>query len=699
MTIANLNKKIYDIINILIVLGGIMAFKSYCWSLGTTSFRTKNFIFQIERQLQLLDEFWKKYPKYDWSNKECQVLYYEFLKSNEFVTGNSNNKDKDARQKTSGLRDFGLIDDSRKLTDVGNMILKISKSGDYSRNNIFNIPNDSYIYLLQLLKFNFSIPGFNINPFLSLVYILEKNEYLTTEEFTYLLPMCKDKDDVYYLSNLLSTINREQINYDEYILNKLLSMENYKEALEKILNNSVTTEIIEEIGMNRDGAKHDRPYYPLYKTLYELYLKTDRSFENRLEDYKKLWACVNSLSPTVRTKWKKYLFMNLRNISSLDKEFDDNFKFLDINLSNDEFGFKKVFFRRMHLFKCKSTLEDYFDLNRRYLSLTEVVRFNDYSTITLELIPKYFFENIVDKVMEEEIIINDEYRLKIASNVKINEISEHYNIDENELLKTINSRLNTNLSFDQLRNYLKDEKIKEFNQLIEKRFSNNYLIDILTKIEQREDSYLQNEITDNADIPTIFEYILGISWFKISENKGNPLEYFNLSLDNNLLPKTHAGGGVADISYHYEQEQEYNSHTLLIEATLSDSTNQRSMEMEPVSRHLGEYIKVHDNFSDYALLIAPKLDERLILDFRNMKSRKYPLDENHSIKGLEKINNGNSKYINGLKIIPLTTGIIKKFLEENVHYKEIYKIFDNAYVSNIPDEKWYNECIINKISK
>ena len=35
-------------------------YKSYCWSLGTTSYRTKNFNQNIERQLVLLSDFWAR---------------------------------------------------------------------------------------------------------------------------------------------------------------------------------------------------------------------------------------------------------------------------------------------------------------------------------------------------------------------------------------------------------------------------------------------------------------------------------------------------------------------------------------------------------------------------------------------------------------------------------------------------------------
>lgn len=34
-----------------------IGFKSYCWSIGTTSYRTDNFNMSIERQLQLLKQF------------------------------------------------------------------------------------------------------------------------------------------------------------------------------------------------------------------------------------------------------------------------------------------------------------------------------------------------------------------------------------------------------------------------------------------------------------------------------------------------------------------------------------------------------------------------------------------------------------------------------------------------------------------
>lgn len=69
-------------------------------------------------------------------------------------------------------------------------------------------------------------------------------------------------------------------------------------------------------------------------------------------------------------------------------------------------------------------------------------------------------------------------------------------------------------------------------------------------------------VTENADVPTIFEYVLGILWYKASERHGKILDYMKLSLDADLLPKTHAAGGEADIVYEYPETEYYPAHSL-----------------------------------------------------------------------------------------------------------------------------------------
>lgn len=57
-------------------------YKSFCWGLGTTSFRTKNFNKTIEKQLDLLNDFWNIHNENFevWAgNSFLQEQYYDFM--------------------------------------------------------------------------------------------------------------------------------------------------------------------------------------------------------------------------------------------------------------------------------------------------------------------------------------------------------------------------------------------------------------------------------------------------------------------------------------------------------------------------------------------------------------------------------------------------------------------------------------------
>lgn len=654
-----------------------MVFKSYSWSIGTTSFRVSQLNYKIERQLQLLKEFWEENNDLEW-NSVTQVKYYNYLKEHDFVQGEANRPDKDAREKTSGLVDIGVLTKDRKLTDVGTIIEK-SLYESRNKENIFNIDNDSYLYLLQFLKLQRTEDGLKIKPFIALIYMLEKLDYLTYDEFTYLLPLCKNKYDVISMVENIK-LNRRGFDIDEIINTKIYEMDNYLKAFQYFRNAvPVTKETFEVVGMNRKSASYEHPYFDLYNELANLSFRYRyNSFEDRVESYNKLFDCCRNLSGNARNHWINYLFMGY-NPRNLDEEFDKKFKALELSKVKNIIDFKKEFFNRMHIIKWKVNLKEYFDLNRRYFSLTDIVRFED-EKIELDMLPKYYFKDIIDDLLEEDLLPDNEYFKLFHSNVAIENISSKYMINISDIVDNVNDELGTNLTVANINNYIKDEKLKRFSELIDKKFPKEQLVNLLGHIKNRNDSIISSYVTDNATIPTIFEYVLGIAWYRISSMKGNILDYMNLSLDADFLPKTHAGGGMADIVYKYEEEN-YPKHDLLIEATLSESTGQRVMEMEPVSRHLGENIKLSGNEKDYALFVASELEERVILDFRSMKNRYYP--------------KGNGEYINGLKIIPIDIDMVIKILENDIKYETIYDWFDNAYNSNVPDPVWYDKELLN----
>ena len=135
--------------------------------------------------------------------------------------------------------------------------------------------------------------------------------------------------------------------------------------------------------------------------------------------------------------------------------------------------------------------------------------------------------------------------------------------------------------------------------------------------------------------------------------------------------------------YHYEATESYPAHTLLIEATLANSTNQRRMEMEPVSRHLGDYLLSH-NEEAYCLFATTFLHVNVVADFRNRKTAQY-------------YSNDGEKSVDGMKIIPCNTAELKTIISNGISYRQLYTIFEQAYCSNIAPNLWYEQKIKNCI--
>lgn len=570
--------------------------------MGTTSFRTADFNQKIERQLTLLSKFWEVHTDVVWSgNDEIQSLYYDFMKDNDFLTGDAPNKPKDAREKTSGLIDLGLIDNERRPTAAGESLRQITSNGDFRPNNLLQIPADSYIYFKQMLKTSNDVDGEIVRPFVVLVLALKQLEYLTQEEFTYLLPLITTSRKFRTIVDCIKRLRKGDITIDEIIVDTLLSMENYREARLYLLERPVSEHVICQAGINRKSRQYDSTYYPLYRAIESLDRNNAQSILDLLQACRNirigsLW-CNHLFKTTNRGKIKKLLSASLNDVPILN--------------CRNEFELKDSFFRLMHLFKVKANLSDYFDLNRRYFGTTDTILFKD-NRVELSPVPKCFFDLCAENLEE------------IA-------------------------------------------------------FTTSPLLPLDCDIEN-----IRRLVTDNADVPTIFEYIVGIVWYKVSNRKGRILDYFNLSLDADLLPKTHAAGGMEDITYRYNATPGYPEHTLLIEATLAEANAQRRMEMEPVSRHLGDFLLRDNRQEAYALFVTTFLHLNVISDFRGRKQMPY-----YSSDG--------EQCINGMKIIPLNIAELKNIIANSMTYDQLYPLFECAHQNNEPPKTWYENNIMRSL--
>ena len=646
-------------------------FKSYAWSLGSTSFRMADFHRKIEEQLSLINEFWSERENITW-DKETQKEYYNFLYNKGFVTGKitkDDDKAKTAREKTSGLTDIGLIDDDRKLTEVGEKLLEIVNSGDFSPDNEFQISKDSFIYLKQLIKTSCRVESGNVRPFLITGKILsECDNYLSDDEFTYLLPLCTNQEITSTIIEEIKKCRRGEKDIDDIIISTVLSRYDYPNALSYFLASQHNGQDMEIIGMNRDGKGKERFYADLYKILKEIYLDQDST---KIED---LYEATEKLSTTVASSWRKLLFNNSKRLS-------EGLRPNRFNTASSVSNFDKIFFNYLHLIKIKTLLDDYKDLNRRYLKVSEAFLFED-SKIIFTPIFESFFKGAAKG------IFNDAYQISplLTQELTMEQINHCLVFDATTIVSEFNRSKGKNLtSIDELYQYVDNDRCRRFKHLIDTKFSNEVILSLLSKFETRDcDKELINIAGGEADVPTIFEYIIGIIWYRLSEYQGNILNYMKLSLDSDLLPLTHACGGESDIVYEYPATSTYPQHTLLIECTLMQGTTARHGEMEPVSRHLANCM-IDKDPNAYCTYISNQIHCSLLSDFLMRKYGPWYRSETESVEKM--------------KIIPLNTQELKILVEKNIKYSQIYTMFKNAFESDIKiPPKWYKECIQEPIN-
>lgn len=371
-------------------------YKSYCWSLGTTSFRMVEFNRKIEEQLKLLNQFWQipEYADENWSsNNNIQTAYYNFIREQGFIEEkDAPRKDKDARQKTSGLVDLGIIDDERRLTDAGRALLAVAESGNFSRDNILRISADSFIYFKQLLKLSCQFDEEIVRPYVILAYMISELGEISKEEFTYLLPLAINQEKTKEIIGYIRAIRRGKTTIDSVITEILSEMINYRVAKTMFLSSSHIDElIIQEIGMNRKSRSYDKPYTKLYKDLL--------LFKDYREDCVacELIKSVKQISGKAQTYWKQYLF-NTPLTAKIEREGASTVNYIPLFEAPNEQSFREEFFKLLHLFKAKSLLDDYYDLNKRYFKTSDTIIFQD-DKVRFDIIPNCYFALVKDSLL------------------------------------------------------------------------------------------------------------------------------------------------------------------------------------------------------------------------------------------------------------------------------------------------------------
>lgn len=613
---------------------------------GNTSLRVNNMLYNFEMQIILFDKLFNDTNKNEiWSsNSNLQFRYLKLLQENNLIKNEkqtANLGTKDARVKSAPLENYGFINRKEKvITPLGKEFLELINNQSYKIiNDFLQIDLISLFFIKANLNFKKDNDGNFFENYLEIFKIF--NGKISNDYFKF-LPLFRNFKSIKEFVEILKCGEAEILKNLEYF-----DKEKQRNFIEDLKNNIFKVDYFK-------SGKGDKNAFIIIKVLQE-FLKFRKNKDNKILE--------NIIKNQEFKDFRIYLFYII-NSKKLDEKIQNLVEFC----SGDEIEFAERFFK--HIFKTRllENLKDYADLNKRYLKLSGIFEFNaDFIEINL------IFQNILNHSKFYE-ILNIIKENKTSKNL-LNEF-----FDDKEFIQ-IFQKFGIKNAKD-LQNYNLNITKNRLENLIKEKFSKEKVIEILSLFDNRKnDDKIQEQTTKDASIATIYEYIISLVWYYIDEQKTERILSAGLSLDNNLLPKSHAVGGEADFLY------DYFSHFLMIEATLTEKTNQRRAEMESVSRHLGNLllrIKEQKREKTYAIFIAPYLDKNVINDFR---SRIYCYFEN------------DEKFVKGMKILPLNSQDLIKILKSNLTFRELnVKFLEILNSKNDFGSRWYNDEIQKMIA-
>lgn len=635
------------------------------FNLGDTSFRRSTLLDDYKILLPILREHNIEFLSWE-KNNESQATYYNnvLLKTNLFERNSTEDAAKRGRTLTNALTKPGLINKKRKLGEAANnWIDSISKKPD-DLESLLVLSIDNIVFLRQMLKLRvYNSEGDSyFYPFRVALSLCDKYKDIPINHLMTILhsinPIMNNCD----LNKIIYDYNKVYVNnisFETYISEQFSTISDWEYTDEELLFftlKKLDRSMFDTLFQNRKSGETQQMYFDFYISIRDYKEKTSLSNLNKMLD----------LSKIQRIK-KAFGFNSIPfNIPRKAKLSVDEFN--EINIGNLLLDESDINIHKQFILSKKSDLiSEYSDMTRRLFNLTGVLSFENglvnlsHPIIISEILKKldlnnFFSGNELASLYEENINSIFYADLSMIDILKVNLI------EVNNIIERILEQYDVS-DISKLNYIIENEKEFRFRKMIEKDFSREKLITLLKMFSERnpkKDRDIQKEVSDSATVPTIFEYILGLSWYYLCDSDYSVRKSLNLTLDGNFRPLTHAGGGAGDIII-----RNHNS-TLMLEATLMDKNVQKRGELEPVIRHATN-LAIEDDNKLITIFVADELDNNVINIFKGLKNTE--LESTSSRK----------KTIYGLTIFSMTINEIIGLLNENIFHSKIIKVIEDEY--------------------
>lgn len=523
-----------------------------------------------------------------------------------------------ARHYTSNLVKIGFTNKNREISAVGNSYLNGKNLNLDNFEKLLPIKTGNLIFLRQLMKLKVYTKkyDFSYNPMMMAFYLLLNTDRIS-QSVLLNTTVCLSPYSPIDPAKVLKVIeNNPTVEPLDFILNYIDFTNTAKyEELSKI-KNPLDKKTFSQYIKNGKGSKYTGIYYQFYQSL----LRYKESGD--ISQLFKLYSDKNARVTIDRgfSLGKGHVFKWVKDKENKDKFFNDN---SDSELLNTDNLNTTLYICYMKSNRVKN-IHEYNDTFRRLLQVSGIVSFDNgiaelmYKDLWKALFSKINFEkNIFQKyntfqskqAKKDEDSLSAEFRQNIPITKILNILSD------NEVVSDIKKKFNVQTQ-DEVKNKLLSQKDEAFKEFVKNKFPKDKVLDILKLFEDRSnDKKIKQEVNKEASVPTIYEYITGLAWYYVSDDKDyNLYDSFNLLMNADFRPETHAGGGECDIVINYTND------VLMLEVTLMNKQAQKRGEWEPVLRHATNLTAINKPKKVRTLFIADELDENTINIWRAVAS-------------------------------------------------------------------------------
>lgn len=628
------------------------------FNLGDTSFRQKELLEGYKEILSSLRDHLNIYPVW---NKESQAIFYVNIMENSELFDRQLRVDieknaKRGRTLTNSLIKPGLINNSRELGEVAKKWLNGQSKPVDRFEQLLSLSQDNLVFLRQLLKlrvFDSNSTDY-IYPFRISIKLLLKYNNIPENHFLSLLHMIEpakvDRDTIDNIIDSYQLVDENKISFEGYVDKFIPSSELdiSKENVDKLFSgNKLDYDLFTELFSNRKSSKSQKDYYDFCQ--YLLNFKNNKTIDNFNQLIKK------SKESNIKKAFGfgKIPFDIVAN-DTINEFLEKNQK--NLLLSNDH---TKIY-TQFILSKKDDLISEYSDMTKRVFKLSGIISFDQGLVNLVQSWP-------LEKVFEEDISLNgigdvQKYEKDINSlfykDITFTDILDIPDQRIDKIIRRLQEEFNIS-DPTALVKTLEEDKERQFLSLIDKEFSKERIIKLLYLFQERNDDEIKNIVTDSATIPTIFEYIIAIAWYYISDQPYSVLKSLNLTLDGDFKPLSHAVGGDGDIVI------DYSDMTTMLEATLMNKNSQKRGELEPVIRHAAN-LSIRKSGKVFTIFIADELDNNVVNIFRGMSQ--IELESTQSMKT-----------INSIYIFSFSISEIIELLMNDIRSKKIFRVLNEEY--------------------